>query len=521
MLNMSTTLLIAVLSTLAGAILGTALYSAYARFRGVGSRQKASEILAHARREVKSMRQEAELEIRAERVRVQEQLDQERKAQRTLLQEAENRLEERNTRVEAEFSRLQKREDAMDARTAALDEGLRALQTKAEELQQAESSIHDRLANIAQLTPEQAKTEILRALEKELESESAALIRKTQEKAALLTENKARDLLIASIQRYAADQTASISTTVVHLPDAGMKGRIIGREGRNIRALEMATGVTFIIDDAPEAIILSSFDPIRREIARAAIEHLVADGRINPALIEEAVEKASADLDNLAIRAGEDAVAELNLSHVSLELLRLLGRLRFRSSYSQNVLRHSIEAASLAGMMAAELGLSVETARRAALFHDIGKALDHHVEGRHAEIGADILRKAGEDPVIVNAVRAHHGESGESDAFAALIAAADAITAARPGAREDNAQDFLQRMENLEAVAKEEPGVIRALAMEAGRELRIFVEPVSIDDNAAILLARRIARTIEQKLNYPGQIKVTVIRETRCVEYAK
>jgi ribonuclease Y len=311
-----------------------------------------------------------------------------------------------------------------------------------------------------------------------------------------------------------------VTTVPVHLPDETMKGRIIGREGRNIRALEMATGVTVIIDDSPGVVVLSSFDPIRREIAKVALERLVADGRINPALIEEMADKVTAELDDLILKAGEEAVAALRLARVPLDLLKLLGRLKFRTSYSQNVLRHSVEAAHLAGLMAPEIGLDPEIARRVALFHDLGKAVDHEVQGRHADIGADLLAQAGESETVVAAVRAHHGDA-PGGAYAALAAAADAITAARPGARAETTDLFLQRMENLEGLAKAEPGVVRSLAMQAGRELRVFVEPTAVDDAAAIQLARRIAQRVEEQLDYPGQIKVTVIRETRCVEYAR
>ena len=351
--------------------------------------------------------------------------------------------------------------------------------------------------------------------------ETAALVRKAQEDAKATAEAQAREIITTAIQRVAADQVSDVTTVPVHLPDEAMKGRIIGREGRNIRAIEMATGVTVIIDDSPEVVVLSSFDPIRREIAKVTLERLMVDGRINPALIEETADRVTAELDGLILKAGEEAVDALRLARVPLELLRLLGRLKFRTSYSQNVLKHSVEAARLAGLMAPEVGLDPEIAKRAGLFHDIGKAVDHEVEGRHAEIGADLLRKAGESDVVVNAVLAHHGEGPATSAYAALISAADAITAARPGARAETTDLFLRRMENLEGIAKAEPGVIRSLAMQAGRELRIFVEPTAIDDSAAIQLARRLSQRIEQTLDYPGQIKVTVIRETRCVEYAR
>jgi ribonuclease Y len=506
---------------LAGGVLGAAGYAVYARVRGISSRRQAADMLKKAVRDARTLRHEAELAARDYAMRGRETLEAERREHRKELQAVAARLEERAVQVDRDAERVRSREAACDAREAAAAEERRSLEERSAEVGRREAETEARREALAGVTPAEARAEILEKTERELAEERAGLVRKMQAEARAEAEAEARRLVTTAIQRYAAEQTASVSTTVVRMPEATMKGRIIGREGRNIRALEAATGVTFLIDDSPDAIILSSFDPIRREIAKTALERLIESGRINPALVEEAVKQATADIDKLTVRAGEDAVEELNLARVAPDVLRPLGRLRFRTSFSQNVLRHSVEAATLAGMMAAELGLSVETAKRAALFHDIGKALDAHAGERHAEAGAALLRKAGEPPAVVNAVLAHHGEAGEQDAYALLTAAADAITAARPGAREGNAQEFLRRMERLEALAAAEPGVARALAMQAGRELRVFVTPEAMDDAAAILLARKLARTIEQNLDYPGQIKVTVIRETRCVEYAK
>ena len=503
------------------ALIGFFGHALFVRVRDAAANRAAGDILRDARREAETLLKEAQLAARDETMKSREKAESELQARQMVLSTAADRLSKRDERLEREEQRLEEREQALDLRFQRLEEDRAAVQSERESLARMAADERQRLESLAHLSAGEARRELLARLGDELSSETAALIRKSQEDAQAGAEARARELLTVAIQRHAADQVADVTTTPVPLPGEAMKGRIIGREGRNIRALEMATGVTVMIDDSPEVVVLSSFDPIRREIARVTLERLMQDGRINPALIEEMADKVTAELDDLILKAGEESVEALQLSRVPRELLRLLGRLKFRTSYSQNVLRHSMEAARLAGMMAPEIGLDPQIAKRAALFHDIGKAADPDVEGRHAEIGADLLRKAGESEAVVNAVRAHHVESAPGGAYAALVSAADAVTAARPGARAETTALFLNRMENLEAVAREEPGVVRSLAMQAGRELRVFVEPAAIDDNAAIHLARRLAQKIEQALDYPGQIKVTVIRETRCVEYAR
>ena len=503
------------------ALIGFFGHALFVRVRDAAANRAAEDILRDARRDAEALRKEAQLAVRDELMRNREKAESEMQARQMVLSTAADRLSKRDERMEREEQRLEERAQALDIRAQKLEEDRAALQADRGRLDQMAAEARGRLESLAHLTADQARSELLSRLEAELSTESASRIRKAQEDARATAEAQAREIVSAAIQRHAADQVSDVSTVPVHLPDEAMKGRLIGREGRNIRAIEMATGVTLLIDDSPEVVVLSSFDPIRREIAKVTLERLMADGRINPARIEETVDRVTAELDDLILKAGEEAVESLRLARVPLEVLRLLGRLKFRTSYSQNVLRHSVEAARLAGMMAPEIGLDPEIARRAALFHDIGKAVDHEVEGRHAEIGADLLRKAGESEAVVNAARAHHAEAPAGSAYAALVAAADAITAARPGARSDSAELFLHRMEHLEAIAKAEAGVVRSLAMQAGRELRVFVEPAALDDNAAIQLARRLAQRIEQTLDYPGQIKVTVIRETRCVEYAR
>ncbi len=503
------------------ALIGFCGHALFVRFRDAAANRAAGDILRDAQRDAELLRKEAQLAVRDELMRNREKAESELQQRQLVLSAAADRLSRQDERLEREEHRLEERAQALDHRAEQLETDRLALQSEREKVAQMDAGARARLEGLAGLTAEQARRELLARLEGELADESAALVRKAQDDALATAETRARRIVTDALQRVAADQVSTAATVPVHLPDETMKGRIIGREGRNVRALEMATGVTVIIDDSPGVVVLSSFDPIRREIAKVALERLVADGRINPALIEEMTDKVTAELDDLIQKAGEEAVAELRLARVAPELVRLLGRLKFRTSYSQNVLRHSVEAAHLAGLMAPEIGLDPDLAKRVALFHDVGKALDHEVAGRHADLGADLLKNAGESDLVANAVRGHHGEIAEGGAYAALAAAADAITAARPGARAEATDLFLNRLEELEALAKEEPGVVRSLAMQAGRELRVFVEPTALDDAAAILLARRLAKRIEEKRNYAGQVKVTVIRETRCVEYAR
>lgn len=503
------------------ALIGFFGHALFVRVRDAAANRAAGDILRDARRDAEVLRKEAELSVRDERIQSREKMEQELKSRQQVLSLAADRLSRQDERLEREEKRIEERTQALDTRAAQLEEERTILQVEREKLDRLLEGEQQRLESLANLTAEQARRELLAKLDVELAVETATRLRKAQEDARATAEVQARAILTTAIQRQAADQVVDVTTTPVHLLDESMKGRIIGREGRNIRALEMATGVTVIIDDSPELVVLSSFDPIRREIAKVVIERLMADGRINPARIEEMTDKVTSDLDTLILQAGEEAVEALRLAPVPLELLRLLGRLKFRTSFSQNVLRHSMEAARLAALMAPEVGLDPDIAKRAGLLHDIGKAVDHEVEGRHAEIGADLLRKAGESETVIEAVRAHHDGLEPGSAYAALVAAADAITAARPGARAETTGLYLQRLENLEAIAKAEPGVVRSLAMQAGRELRIFVEPTEVNDTTAIQLARRISQKIEQTLDYPGQIKVTVIRETRYVEYAR
>lgn len=371
------------------------------------------------------------------------------------------------------------------------------------------------------MSQEEARKILMQQLETELKTEAGTLIRRCHEEARQTAEREARDIIITAIERYATDQINEVTTSTVALPNEDMKGRIIGREGRNIRALEAATGVNILIDDTPEVVVISGFDPLRREVARLSLEQLMTDGRIHPARIEEVVAKVKEEVDDTIRKAGEEALYGLGIQKVSPELVRTLGRLKFRHSFSQNVLQHSIEMANLMGLMAGELDLDQSIAKRVGIFHDIGKALDHQIEGGHAVIGADLLKRHGEAAVVYNAVAAHHAEVQAESPYAHLATAADAITAARPGARSETTEIYLKRLEKLEEIANSYRGVAKSYAMQAGREIRVMVEPSKIDDHEAIQMARNISKQVEQEVQYPGQIKVLVIRETRSIEYAR
>lgn len=422
--------------------------------------------------------------------------------------------------MEREEQRLEERAQALDVRAQQLEAARATLTAEQEKLAATMATAQQRLETAAHLTADQARAELRAGLQEEIAAETADWLRKAQAAARAEAAHDARRLLMDVLPRVAVDHVSEITTVAVRLPDESMKGRIIGREGRNIRALELATGVFVIIYDSPEVVVLSSVDLIRREVAKVALERLVAAWRINPALIEEMVDKVAAEVDGLILQAGQDALTELNLAPAAGEVVRALGRLKFRTSFAQS-LQHARETAHVAGLLAAELGLNADIAKRAGLFHDLGKAATQEAGGPHAEIGADLLQHAGESAEVVAAVRTHHVETAPANVYAALVAVADAVTAARPGARSDTTEQFLQRLKNLEEIAAAEPGVVRSLAMQAGRELRIFVEPTAVDDAAAIQLARRIAQQIETRVDSPGPIKVTVIRELRCVEYVR
>ena len=445
-----------------------------------------------------------------------------------LKQEAEAENKERRKELNALENRLAQREESMDRRAESLDKREHQLSSLQGQLAKRESDLEElieqerlRLEDLAGMTAEQARGELMRRIQEDVKRDAAAFIRETEARAREEADKKARNIVGIAIQRVAADHTAESTVSVVHIPSDDMKGRIIGREGRNIRAFEQLTGINLIIDDTPEAVVLSSFDPVRREVGRLTLESLIADGRIHPARIEEMYNKAEQLVSQQIHEAGEQAAFDAGIHGLHAELVRTLGRLKFRTSYGQNVLNHSLEVAHLAGVMASELGVDDTAAKRAGLLHDIGKSIDHEVEGPHAVIGADLARRMNEPANIVHAIEAHHADVEPQTIEAVLVQAADAISAARPGARRETLESYIKRLEKLEAVANQHKGVDKTYAMQAGREVRVMVKPEQISDNDAAVLARDIAKQIEDELEYPGQIRVIVIRESRAVDYAK
>jgi len=503
-------------------VLGFYTRALFARAQAHAFEKRAELILEQAKKDAEVMAREAQIQARDEVIRAREAFEMEIRSRRQELMALEERIASRETNLDRKLGMLDKKEQVLDDRMAEVEKGREAIRAREAEVQAVVDQEKVKLQEVAGLSQEEARRLLLQKVEEELRAETGAMIRHHQEEAKASAEKEAREIITTAIQRYASEQVAEVTTSTLTLPNDEMKGRIIGREGRNIRALEAATGVSFLIDDTPEVVVISSFDPLRREIARVSLERLMADGRIHPARIEEVAAKVREEIEEVTRVAGEEAIFELGLQGVAPELVRTLGRLKFRHSFSQNVLRHSIETAQLMGMMAADLGLDPVIAKRVGLFHDIGKAIDHQVEGNHAIIGADLLRRCGEPAAVVNAVAAHHGEvESGGNLYASLATAADAISASRPGARSETTTIYLKRLEKLEEIAGSFRGVEKVYAMQAGREIRVIVEPGKIDDNEAMQMARNISKQIEQEMKYPGQIKVTVIRETRCVEYAK
>ena len=475
---------------------------------------RAREIIDDAVKTAEAAKKEALLEVKEESIKTKNDLEKETKERRTELQRYEKR-------VLAKEESVDKRADAMEHREAkftAKEEQLKQREIKVEELEQKKVQ---ELERISGLTSEQAKEYLLKTVEDDVKHDTARMVRELELQAKEDADKRAKEYVVNAIQRCAADHVAETTISVVQLPSDEMKGRIIGREGRNIRTLETLTGVELIIDDTPEAVVLSGFDPIRREVARIALERLIVDGRIHPARIEEMVEKAQKEVDAMIREEGEAAALEVGVPGIHPELIRLLGRMKFRTSYGQNALKHSIEVAQLSGLLAGEIGLDVRMAKRAGLLHDIGKSIDHDVEGSHIQIGSDLCRKYRESPTVINAVESHHGDAEPQTLVACVVQAADTISAARPGARRETIETYTNRLKQLEEITNQFKGVDKSFAIQAGREVRVMVVPEQISDTDMVLLARDISKQIEAELEYPGQIKVNVIRESRVIDYAK
>ncbi|MEH7073556.1 ribonuclease Y [Neobacillus drentensis] len=515
------TIISILLGLIVGAVVGYFVHKSIAEAKVAGAKNAAEQILEDAKRDADSLKKEALLEAKDEIHKLRTEAEREVRERRNEMQKQENRLLQREENFDRKEETLSKRENLLEKKDDSLNQRqqhIEEMESKVDELVRKQQT---ELERISSLTREEAKAIIIDRLEQELTHDSAIMIKESENRAKEEADKKAKEILSLAIQRCAADHVAETTVSVVNLPNDEMKGRIIGREGRNIRTLETLTGIDLIIDDTPEAVILSGFDPIRRETARLALEKLVQDGRIHPARIEEMVEKSRREVDEYIREVGEQTTFEVGVHGLHPDLIKILGRLKFRTSYGQNVLKHSMEVAQLSGLLAAELGQDETLARRAGLLHDIGKAIDHEVEGSHVEIGVELATKYKEHPVVINSIASHHGDTEPTSIIAVLVAAADALSAARPGARSETLENYIRRLEKLEEISESYEGVEKSFAIQAGREVRIIVRPDSVDDLAAHRLARDIRKRIEEELDYPGHIKVTVIRETRAVEYAK
>ena len=492
----------------------TAYHKNVANAKIGNAEDRAREIIDEAVKTAETKKREAMLEAKEESIRVKNDLDKEVKERRAEIQRSERRVVQKEENLDKKLESIERRE----AGFAAKEEEINKQKAQIAKLNEERLQELERLSG---LTSEQAKEYLLKTVEEDVKLDTAKLIKEMENKAKEEADKKAKDYVVTAIQKCAADHVAETTISVVQLPNDEMKGRIIGREGRNIRTLETMTGVDLIIDDTPEAVILSGFDPIRREVARIALEKLIVDGRIHPARIEEMVEKAQKEVETMIREEGEAATLEVGVHGIHPELVRLLGRMKFRTSYGQNALKHSIEVAQLSGLLAAEIGVDVRTAKRAGLLHDIGKSVDHDMEGSHIQIGVDLCRKYKESPIIINAVEAHHGDVEPESLIACIVQAADTISAARPGARRETLDTYTNRLKQLEDISNGFKGVEKSFAIQAGREIRIMVVPEQISDADMVLLARNIAKQIESELEYPGQIKVNVIRESRVTDFAK
>jgi len=512
--NIFQTIIIASITALVAFFIGYIVRKVIAESKITNAEELAKKLVSDGRKEAETTKKEILLEAKEEAHKLRNEIDKETRERRNELQKVERRLNQKEESLDRKIETFERKEESINKR----DEETKQLQEQVRKMLQQQKKELEKLSG---LTSEEAKEILLNDIRKEIEKDAAVMIRKIEAQTKLKADKKAREIITCAIQKCAADHVADTTVSVVQLPNDEMKGRIIGREGRNIRTLETLTGIDLIIDDTPEAVILSGFDPIRREIARIALEKLISDGRIHPARIEEMVEKAKIEVEANIREHGEQAMFETGVHGLHPELAKLLGRLNFRTSYGQNVLNHSIEVAHLAAAMAAELGANVKLARRAGLLHDIGKAVDHEMEGNHVQIGISIAKKFRETQEVVHAIAAHHNDTDPSTVEAVLVQAADAISAARPGARRETLESYIKRLEQLEEIAGSFDGVDKSFAIQAGREIRIMVKPEDVNDSDIVMIAKNISKQIEEELDYPGQIKINVIRETRAIEYAK
>jgi ribonuclease Y len=500
---------------------GFLLFRALYHQRMVQSSQEALRAREAGQKEAEALIKEARLQAKETIYQAKQEFERETKERRSELQKLENRLLQKEEHLDKKVDLLDQKEMNLAKREKAILQQERSVEDKLLEVDNTLKEQKRRLEGLAGITAEEARDRLIESIEADARERSAKILKRVEDETRASADKKAKEIISLAIQRYASDYVSEKTVSLVSLPNEEMKGRIIGREGRNIRALEAATGIDLIIDDTPEAVILSGYNPVRREVARISLERLISDGRIHPARIEEIVEKVRQEMDVTIRESGEQAAFDVGVHGINAEIIKLLGTLKYRTSFAQNVLQHSLEVAFLCGIMASELGLSVRQAKRAGLLHDIGKAVDHEVEGSHALIGAEQARRYGEAPKIVNAIAAHHDEEPPQTVMAVLVQAADALSAARPGARKEMLESYVKRLDDLERIANSFPGVGKSYAIQAGREVRIAVESEKVNDDGVALLSYDIARKIEKELTYPGQIKVTVIRETRAVQYAK
>ena len=505
---------LAIIAAIIGIVVGFVIARYLVNASAKKKEAEAEAIISDAKRQAEAFKREAEVEAKDEALKLRAEIEDERKERQKEVREAEHRVQQREESLDKRTNSLDKREHQISSMQGQLDK-------RANKLDEAEQEINRRLESVAGMTPEQAKTELLNNLKEEVAHESAAIIRDSEARTKAEADKQARSILSLAMQRIASEHTVENTVSTIQIPSDDLKGRIIGREGRNIRSFEQITGTNLIIDDTPECVTISCFDPVRREIGRVTMENLISDGRIHPARIEEMFGKAEKLVNQRVLEAGEQAAFDTGIHDMDPELVRTLGRLRYRTSYGQNVLNHSLEVSYLCGIMASELGLDSISAKRAGLLHDIGKAIDREVEGNHAVIGADLARRFGENDLIVHAIEAHHNDVEPNSVLDVLVQAADAVSAARPGARKETLDAYIKRLEKLEEIAMSYEGVERTYAIQAGREVRVMVEPEKVDEATTVVLAHDIAKRIENELQYPGQVKVIVIRESRAVGVAK